>query len=94
VLVSSVSSILSNNEAFVQNRLHALKENEHDEEVRYVLKIFTPTIEHYKTILNECLKGYGRLKKITQKCYSGEDTDAYKNFILYINKPNEKIKRL
>ena len=58
VLVSSVSSILSNNEAFVQNRLHALKENEHDEGVKYALKMFTPMIKHYETISNECLKGH------------------------------------
>ncbi len=46
-----------------------------------------------KTNFRECLKGKGRLKMISQKCFENQDSSAYKKFVALIVTSDRQLKR-
>lgn len=90
-LVDSMALISNRYEHFYKSRLQALDKIEEHEEM---INIISPLINNYGTIFSECLKGSGRLKGITQKCYNHTDAKAFQEFIIHIDKSEQQIKRM
>ena len=56
-------------------------------------ELISPLINNYSIIFKECLKGKGRLKAISQKCFENKDSAAYKKFVALIVTGDKKLKR-
>lgn len=96
LLVDSITLIAARGEGFAKSRLEQLKANAKANENLELLKhvsLITPLINNYSTIFRECLKGKGRLKSISQKCFESQDKAAYKKFVALIVTSDKKLKR-
>lgn len=56
-------------------------------------ELISPLINNDSIIFREYLRGKGRLKAITQKCFENHDSAAYKKFVVLIVTSDKKLKR-
>ncbi len=96
MLVESMTLVATREQEFAKARLKRLKayakENEHEQLLIHT-ELITPLINNYSLIFRECLKGKGRLKAISQKCFENQDSSAYKKFVAMIVTSNKQLKR-
>lgn len=96
VLVDSMALVATREEEFAKARLQRLKAyaKEHDlEHLVMHTELISPLINNYSVIFRECLKGKGRFKAISQKCFENKDSAAYKKFVALIVTSDKKLKR-
>ena len=95
-LVDSIALVANRGQEFAKARLKKLQEhastNESEQLMLHVVLI-TPLINNYSIIFSECLKGSGRLKKVSQKCFENQDNSAYKKFVALIVTSDKQLKR-
>ena len=95
-LVDSVTLIAARGEDFAKLRLQQLKANAELSDNQQLLthvSLITPLINNYSIILRECLKGKGRFKPASQKCFESQDKEAYKKFVALIVTSDKTLKR-
>ncbi len=96
VLVESMTLVATREQEFAKERLKRLiayaKANEHEQLLIHT-ELITPLINNYSIIFQECLKGKGRLKAISQKCFENQDSSAYKKFVAMLVTSNKQLKR-
>jgi hypothetical protein len=95
-LVESTSLVAIRGQEFAKAKLQRLKEhaktNEHEQLMLHT-ELISPLINNYSLIFRECLKGKGRLKAISQKCFENQDSSAYKKFVALIVTGDKQLKR-
>ncbi|PKI12999.1 hypothetical protein [Colwellia sp. 12G3] len=88
--------VATREEEFAKAKLQRLKAyakaNDH-EQLMIHAELISPLINNYSIIFRECLKGKGRLKAISQKCFENQDSSAYKKFVALIVTSDKKLKR-
>jgi len=96
VLVDTMALVAARGQEFAKARLERLKKqakmSEHKQLIQHT-ELITPLINNYSLIFTECLKGKGRLKAVSQKCYENQDSSAYKQFVALIVTSDKKLKR-
>jgi len=96
VLVESTTLTAMRGQEFAKAKLQRLKAfakaNDHEQLVLHT-ELISPLINNYSIIFRECLKGKGRLKAITQKCFENQDSSAYKKFVALIVTGDKQLKR-
>ncbi|TWX68624.1 hypothetical protein ESZ36_09070 [Colwellia demingiae] len=96
VLVESMTLVATREQEFAKERLKRLiayaKANEHEQLLIHT-ELISPLINNYSIIFQECLKGKGRLKAISQKCFENQDSSAYKKFVAMLVTSNKQLKR-
>jgi hypothetical protein len=96
ILVDSMSLVATRGQEFAKAKLQRLKvyaTSSDQEQLLKHIELISPLINNYSIIFNECLKGKGRLKAISQKCFENQDSSAYKNFVALIVTSDKKLKR-
>lgn len=58
------------------------------------IELLKPLINNYGKIFHECLSGKGKLHAIVKKYFSGQDINAYDEFIKRIINTDKSMKRL
>jgi len=95
-LVESTTLVAMRGQEFAKAKLQRLKahakESEHEQLIMHT-ELISPLINNYSIIFKECLKGKGRLKAISQKCFENQDSSAYKKFVALIVTGNKQLKR-
>jgi len=95
-LVESTTLLAIRGQEFAKARLQRLKAhakgNEHEQLIIHT-ELISPLINNYSIIFRECLKGKGRLKAVSQKCFENQDSAAYKKFVALIVTSDKKLKR-
>ncbi|WP_019027118.1 hypothetical protein [Colwellia piezophila] len=95
-LVDSMALIAVRGQDFSKTRLARLKKqaqaNEDEQLIKYT-QMITPLINNYSMIFRECLRGKGRLKAMSQKCFKNQDSSAYKNFVALIVTSDKQLQR-
>ncbi len=95
-LVESTTLVAMRGQEFAKAKLQRLKEhakaNEHEQLLLHI-ELISPLINNYSIIFRECLKGKGRLKAISQKCFENQDRSAYKKFVALIVTGDRQLKR-
>ncbi|GAA0811615.1 hypothetical protein KO495_09665 [Colwellia sp. D2M02] len=92
----SMAVIASRYEEFIKARLLTMKaqaEQYDDKDLIKHLDLISPLINNYSIIFRDCLKGKGRLKKISQKCFDSHDPYAFKQFIAWMVTSDTSLKR-
>ncbi len=96
LLMECMSLVATREQEFAKARLLRLtayaKAGEH-EQLMIHIELIRPLINNYSIIFRECLKGKGRLKAISQKCFENQDNTAYKKFVALIVTSDKKLKR-
>jgi hypothetical protein len=96
VLVESTTLIAMRGQEFAKARLQRLKvyakAREHEQLILHT-ELISPLINNYAIIFRECLKGKGRLKAVSQKCFENQDSSAYKKFVALIVTGDKELKR-
>ena len=96
VLVETMTLVATREQEFAKERLKRLKAYAKANELEQLLihaELISPLINNYSIIFQECLKGKGRLKAISQKCFENHDRAAYKKFVALIVTSNKQLKR-
>lgn len=96
VLVDSMALIAARGQDFSKARLARLIKHAQandDEKLLKHTEIITPLINNYSMIFRECLKGKGRLKAISQKCFENQERNAFKTFVAIIVTGDKQLKR-
>ncbi len=95
-LADSLALVASRHEEAARYRLKLMKEDvqqlNHEKNIEYC-ELISPIINNYGSVFRECIKGKGRLKKITQKCFSNNDANDFKKFISLIMQSEKQVKR-
>ena len=95
-LADSMTLFATRGQEFAQARLKRLKVQakvSEDEQFVIHVELISPLINNYSIIFRECLKGKGRLKAVSQKCFENHDSAAYKKFIALIVTGDKQLKR-
>lgn len=95
-LVESITLVATREQEFAKAKLQRLKAHakaSDDEQLIIHTELISPLIYNYGIIFRECLKGKGRLKAISQKCFENQDSSAYKKFVALIVTSDKKLKR-
>ena len=96
MLVESMSVVATRGQEFAKARLQRLQvyaqSSDHEQLTKHV-ELISPLINNYSIIFRECLKGKGRLKVISRKCFENQDSLAYKNFVALIVTSDKRLKR-
>ena len=95
-LVDSTTLIAMRGQEFAKARLEHLKAHSKasgNDQVMTHAELITPLINNYSIIFRECLKGKGRLKATSQKCFENQDSAAYKKFVALIVTGDKQLKR-
>jgi len=87
----SLRIIANKNQKFIQSRFEKLKEKKVDDEGLLLLNII---VDNYATIFLDCVKGRGRLHKVSAKLFETNEQGSYKTFTAYIEKMDPEIKRM
>ncbi len=86
-LAESTTLVAMRGQEFAKARLQRLKvyakASEHEQLIMHI-ELISPLINNYSIIFRECLKGKGRLKAVSQKCFENQDSSAYKKFVALI----------
>ncbi len=96
LLVEYTTLIATRGQELAKARLQHLKTNAqaiNNEKLLLHIELITPLINNYSIIFRECLKGKGRLKAISQKCFDSQDKTTFKKFIVLIVTTDKKLKR-
>jgi len=96
VLVESTTLLAMRGQEFAKARLQRLKEHakkSENEQLSMHIDLISPLVNNYSLIFRECMKGKGRLKAISQKCFENQDSSAYKKFVALIVTSDKKLKR-
>jgi hypothetical protein len=92
----SMAIVATRHEELIKSRLLQMKEQasktENKELISY-LELITPLINNYSVIFRECLKGKGRLKSISQKCFDNHDKTSFKKFVAWMVTNDSSLKR-
>ncbi len=95
-LVESTTLIAMRGQEFAKAKLQRLKvyakASEHEQLILHT-ELISPLINNYSMIFKECLKGKGRLKAVSQKCFENQDSSAYKKFVALIVTGDKQLKR-
>jgi len=95
-LVESTTLIAMRGQEFAKARLQRLKvqaKASENEQLITHTDLISPLINNYNIIFKECLKGKGRFKAISQKCFENQDNAAYKKFVALIVTGDKQLKR-
>lgn len=96
LLVDCLSVVALRQQEFHKAQLKRLKTQadatSNQQQLQHI-ELITPLINNYSIIFKECLKGRGRLKKISQKCFDNQDKSAYKKFVAMIVTGDKRLKR-
>lgn len=96
MLVETMTLVATREQEFAKERLKRLKmyakSNDHEQLLIHA-ELISPLINNYSIIFQECLKGKGRLKAISQKCFENQDASAYKKFVAMLVTSNKELKR-
>mgnify|MGYP005988424771 CR=1 FL=1 len=96
VLVESTTLVSTRGQEFAKARLQRIMDHakeQGNEQLILHCELISPLINNYSIIFKECLKGKGRLKAISQKCFENKDSTAYKKFVALIVTGDKKLKR-
>ena len=96
VLADSMTLFATRGQEFAQARLARLKvqaKASEDEHLIIHVELISPLINNYSIIFRECLKGKGRLKVVSKKCFENHDNAAYKKFVALIVTGDKQLKR-
>ncbi len=96
VLVESTTLVATRGQEFAKARLKRIMDMakaEGNDTLMLHCELISPLINNYSIIFKECLKGKGRLKAISQKCFENKDSAAYKKFVALIVTGDKKLKR-
>ena len=96
VLADSMTLFSTRGQEFAQAKLARLKvqaKSSEDEQLIIHVELISPLINNYSVIFRECLRGKGRLKAVSQKCFENHDRAAYKKFVAYIVTGDKQLKR-
>lgn len=96
VLVESTTLVAMRGQEFAKARLQRLKEYAKASDLEQLIvhtELISPLINNYSIIFRECLKGKGRLKAVSQKCFENQDSSAYKKFVALIVTGDKQLKR-
>ncbi|MCP4989925.1 MAG: hypothetical protein GY928_28915 [Colwellia sp.] len=96
ILVDSTTLIAMRGQEIAKARLQRLKaysEASDNEQLLTHTELISPIINNYSIIFRECLKGKGRLKATSQKCFENQDSAAYKKFVALIVTADKQLKR-
>ena len=96
VLAESMTLLATREQEFTKARLQRLKvyaKASENEQLMIHAELISPLINNYSIIFRECLKGKGRLKAISHKCFENQDSSAYKNFVALIVTSDKQLKR-
>lgn len=96
MLVETMTLVATREQEFAKERLKRLKTYAKSNELEQLLihaELISPLINNYSIIFQECLKGKGRLKAISQKCFENQDSSAYKKFVAMLVTSNKELKR-
>ena len=96
MLVETMTLVATREQEFAKERLKRLKIYAKSNELEQLLihaELISPLINNYSIIFQECLKGKGRLKAISQKCFENQDSSAYKKFVAMLVTSNKELKR-
>lgn len=93
-LVESMVLIATRGQEFSINRLQRLKKyGSTNEQLMIHAELISPLINNYSIIFMECLKGKGKLKTVSKKCFENSNSAAYKKFVALIVTSDEQLKR-
>lgn len=96
VLVESMTLISTRGQEFAKTKLENLKahaQESQSEQLIIHLELISPLINNYSIIFRECLKGRGRLKAVSKKCFENHDSAAFKKFVALIVTGDKQLKR-
>jgi hypothetical protein len=96
MLVETMTLVATREQEFAKERLKRLKNYAKSNELEQLLihaELISPLINNYSIIFQECLKGKGRLKAISQKCFENQDSSAYKKFVAMLVTSDKELKR-
>ncbi|KGJ91123.1 hypothetical protein [Colwellia psychrerythraea] len=96
VLVDSLTLIATRGQEFAKQKLEHLKVQAKEcesEQLIIHLELISPLINNYSIIFRECLKGRGRLKAVSKKCFENHDSAAFKKFVALIVTGDKRLKR-
>lgn len=96
MLAESMTLVATREQEFTKARLQRLKayaKASENEKLMMHTELISPLINNYSIIFRECLKGKGRLKAISQKCFENHDSSAYKKFVALIVTSDKQLKR-
>jgi hypothetical protein len=96
LLVESITLVATREQEFSKAKLQRLKayaKANNSEQLMLHTELISPLINNYSIIFRECLKGKGRLKAVSQKCFENQDSSAYKKFVALIVTSDKKLKR-
>ncbi|PKG85406.1 hypothetical protein CXF85_07440 [Colwellia sp. 75C3] len=96
LLVESITLVATREQEFSKAKLQRLKayaKANDDEQLLLHTELISPLINNYSIVFRECLKGKGRLKSVSQKCFANQDSSAYKKFVALIVTSDKKLKR-
>lgn len=96
VLVESMTLVATRGQEFAKTKLERLKihaKSCESEQLMMHIELISPLVNNYSIIFRECLKGRGRLKAISQKCFENHDSAAYKKFVALIVTGDKQLKR-
>ncbi|HCM48276.1 MAG TPA: hypothetical protein DIS98_12485 [Colwellia sp.] len=96
LLVESITLVATREQEFSKAKLQRLKvyaKESFNEKIALHTELISPLINNYSIIFRECLKGKGRLKLVSQKCFENQDSSAYKKFVALIVTSDKKLKR-
>ncbi|WP_057832579.1 hypothetical protein [Colwellia sp. TT2012] len=95
-LVDSMILVATRGQEFAKARLASLKvqatASEYEQLIIH-LELISPLINNYSIIFRECLKGKGRFKAVSQKCFENHDSVAYNKFVALIVTGDKQLQR-
>ncbi len=96
VLVDSMTLVASSFELTAKHRLKLVKDNAkkgNQKQLMQQCELISPLINNYNVIFRACVKGQGRLKKVTKKCFDSHNSSDYNKFIRLIMHEEKQVKR-
>lgn len=91
VLQEALALVAKKNEESLKFRAGNIKSKQEDNEA---LVMIMPLIDNYAGIFIECLKGKGRLKGVSKKCFDAKHSKAFNEFIGFLSKQDKSLQRL
>ena len=95
-MIDSMAIVATRHEEFVKVRLLQMKEQaikKDNKDLINYLDLISPLINNYSVIFRECIKGKGRLKVISQKCFESHNKESFKKFIAWMVISDPSIRR-
>lgn len=91
VLQEALALTAKKNEESVKYRLELLQKKlgEHEN-----ITLISPLINNYAVIFSECMKGKGKLKAVSKKCFDTYDAKLFTQFLAYLKSREKSLQRM